>query len=181
LRLGRSAEALTVANRQLVLLAQHHDDELSEELGDSLMGTASALAWTPRSEQSVADQALSRVVTLVRSPLARVAPRLHRVGPARDRQWRQRLEQALKIDDALIAQFDQSVDPELHRIATEARINRCGSLFFLGHLRQSAAIFMGLLSRPDDPALISIAGRANGHTAKVVEQRIAAVLMKGTS
>jgi D-serine deaminase-like pyridoxal phosphate-dependent protein len=172
-KLGQVDEAIAVSDQLMGLFAREREPLALAVVADSLVGTASVLAWTRRTDQSVAGETLSRVTTFGRSLF--LAHRSASAEPPPDRDRRRKLEQALKIDDALIARLGESPDRELHRIVVEANINRCGTLLLLGHVKRSASLFNDLLEHPD-PAYAQIAE----HDAAYVERQVARALLKAT-
>jgi hypothetical protein len=175
LDLGRLDEAIRVADELLQLFVQQEDGPALTEIGDAMVGTASALAFNRPAGRSATEDVLSRMAVFGRGLVTG-----GRAKPAPGDPRRLRTAQALRMDDAVIARLGESSDPKLHAIAVESRINRAGSLALVGDVKRSIAQLSNLLARPD-PAFDQIAARGENGKRKIVEERVAAALRWGTA
>jgi hypothetical protein len=91
---------------------------------------------------------------------------------------RLRFEQAVRLDDAVIERLRYAADPALRRIAIEAKINRAGSLIFLGKLKQSFADWDELIPMNDSASAEAVDQAEAGGDEEYVEKLIAADLWK---
>jgi hypothetical protein len=175
LDLGRLDEAIRVADELLQLFAQQEDGPALPEIGDAMVGTASALAFNRPYGRSATEDVLSRMAVLGRGLVTG-----GRAKPAPGDPRCLRTAQALRMDDAVIARLGESPDPKLHAIAVESRINRAGSLALVGDVKRSFAQLSNLLSGPDS-AFDQIAARAKDGERKTVEERVAVALRRGNA
>jgi hypothetical protein len=108
------------------------------------------------------------------------ASRLFRDARGRLDLRRTRLEQAVRLDDAVIERLRYAADPVLRRIAIEAKINRGASHVFLGNLKQSWADWDELVPM-NDPASAQVADKTDASSdQEYVEHLVAANLWKRT-
>jgi hypothetical protein len=168
IRAGQGDSAIAVSEQLLEHFVRETDDDARAIIGDALAGTASALVLT---HPDRAHETLTRLTLLAAGIAIAIAKRSKSAAPG-VAQRRRRLQQALRLDGVLIDQFGHALDAASHRTAVEAKINRAGSLFFLGNLVQAFRTISALLDRVD-PAYLEIAARPE---QPYFEKRVAAIL-----
>lgn len=172
IRAGRGDDAIVVAEGLMELFASETGNDAHVALGDTLAAAASAVAFTDRAGLNRIQQTLRRLRLIVVGVCGPVAG--YRSSNPAVAQQRWRLQQALRIDDVLIARLGGLPDPASHRTVVQVSINRAVSLFLLGNTVQSIRALAEMIGR-DHPAYGDIAARPG---PPYLEKTVAAILLK---
>jgi hypothetical protein len=180
-RSGDPDAALAASETLINRFEREHNSEVREALGETLFRTASQLAWGPggwRQPLMVAMLALSPLSDAATSAYNRSVRAWIPATPAalrhvrasapsvglmtRSNSLRRRLDRALRIYDLLIAHFDSSEDPSLHKLAVGAKLNRGTMLSVLGRARMARSAWRDIYAlTPTELAMITTTAHAD--------------------
>lgn len=195
LRSGDTSAALAASEALISRFERGDNLDVRDGLGETLLWTASQLAWTgPLGSQPLLMAVLS-VSPLVdatasafawviaRSTAAHVAlPHTHWPTPVADlitetKSRRQRLEQALRIYELLIANYDDRLDPSLHKLAVGAKLNRGMVLNALGRHRSARSAWRDIFAlSPTELAMITTTAQPHPDGGYTITQQVAAIV-----
>lgn len=200
LRSGDADAALAASDTLINRFEQERNPKARNALGEVLSSTASQLASAGELRRQPLALAMlvllplrdaaSSAYTSAKARLPATPAALRHAHPStrlvglmtKSNSLRRRLDQALRIYDLLIANFDSSEDPSLHKLAVGAKLNRGTILSVLGRARTARSAWRDIYAlTPTELAMITTTAQAHpdgGYDSTAVAARVSGFLCK---